>query len=73
MSITICDSLDSELIQTLRYDDEKLTLVVYFHKSRSLTYLNVPSEVWVDFLEAENPDEFYANVLKEEYDTQEDA
>ena len=72
MSITICDSLDSSLIQTLKYDDEKLTLSVYFHKTRSLTYTNVPSEVWIDFLEAEDPDKFYAESVKDEFDTLED-
>lgn len=72
MSITISDSIDSELIQTIKYDDEKQTLAIYFRKGRTLTYLCVPSEIWVDFLETENPDDFYANFIKDDYDTQED-
>jgi hypothetical protein len=72
MSITLSDIFDSELIQTLKYDDEKQTLVVYFHKTKSITYLNVPQETWTDFLEAEDADEFYAIFIKDEFDTQEE-
>jgi hypothetical protein len=72
MSITLSDIFDSELIQTIKYDDEKQTLVVYFHKTKSITYLNVPQEIWTDFLEAEDPDEFYTIFVKDEFDTQEE-
>jgi hypothetical protein len=72
MSIEICDSIESGLIQSLKYDDVKQNLCIYFHKSRSLTYLNVPSVIWVDFMDAENPDDFYANFIKDDYDTLED-
>jgi hypothetical protein len=72
MSIEICDSIESEIIQSIKYDDIKQVLSIYFHKSKSLTYLNVPSEIWIDFMESENPDEFYLNFIKEDYDTTED-
>jgi hypothetical protein len=72
MSITITDTYDSEQIQTLKYDDEKQLLVVYFHQSKSVTYVNVPQETWVDFLDSDNPDEFYAIFIKDEFDTHEE-
>jgi hypothetical protein len=52
----------------LKYDDEKQTLSIHFYKSRTLTYISVPSEVWVDFLEADDVDEFYVQ-FADEFDT----
>ncbi|MDR1109892.1 MAG: KTSC domain-containing protein [Deltaproteobacteria bacterium] len=72
MSIEICDSIESRLILSLKYDYEKQLLTINFHKSKTLTYCNVPSEIWVDFLEATNPDEFYEGYVQDDFDTLED-
>jgi hypothetical protein len=68
MSIEICDSFDSPLIHSLKYDYKKQQLQVNFHKSKPVTYLNVPSEIWVDFQEADSVDAFYNETIKEDFD-----
>ncbi|MDR1297186.1 MAG: KTSC domain-containing protein [Deltaproteobacteria bacterium] len=68
MSLELCDSFESPLIHSLKYDYQTCRLYVYFHIAKPIIYQNVPSETWVDFKESDSVDNFYHESIKDDFD-----
>jgi hypothetical protein len=57
--------IDSTAIEQVGYDFEAHTLVIRFHHRRSVNlFLDVPLEVWRDFMKAESKGKYFNTYIK---------
>jgi len=59
--------VQSSTVRSIRYDDDARTLDIIFMSGKTYRYLNVPLEVYVDFIGAESKGEFFNDNIKDTF------
>jgi hypothetical protein len=59
--------VQSSTVMSVRYDHEARALEITFVSGKTYRYLNVPLEVYVDFIDAESKGEFFNDNIKDSF------
>lgn len=65
------ETIESEAINAVGYDDGRRILRVTFHNGKSYEYLDVPPEEYRDFMNAESRGAYMNQVIKRKYEWRE--
>jgi hypothetical protein len=59
--------VQSSIMRSVRYDHDARALEITFISGQTYRYLNVPLEVYVDFIDAESKGEFFNDNIKDTF------
>jgi hypothetical protein len=68
MRLDVCFSLNSNVIQKLKYVHAQKLLEVFFKNGNVQYYHDVPDVIWNEFKEARSHGQYFFNSIRSQYD-----